>query len=76
MKHTRAIDALGCTEVHRRVLHLLRHDFRVGGGYRFVFGPWGLEQPMTFFGRYIEVTPTRAWFGRMTKAAKTAPPRR
>jgi uncharacterized protein YndB with AHSA1/START domain len=30
-------------------------DVRVGGKYRFVFGP--AANPMAFFGRYIEVTP-------------------
>src|SRR6202046_4459590 len=32
-------------------------DVRAGGGYRFVFGHPASEQPMEFFGRYIEVTP-------------------
>lgn len=32
-------------------------DVRTGGSYRFVFGHPDSEQPMTFFGRYIEVTP-------------------
>src|SRR5215468_617793 len=32
-------------------------DVRAGGTYRFVFGPPASEQPMEFFGRYIEVTP-------------------
>jgi uncharacterized protein YndB with AHSA1/START domain len=32
-------------------------DVRTGGTYRFVFGHASSEQPMTFFGRYIEVTP-------------------
>lgn len=32
-------------------------DVRVGGTYRFVFGHAASEQPMAFFGRYIEVTP-------------------
>ena len=32
-------------------------DVRTGGSYRFVFGHADFEQPMTFFGRYIEVTP-------------------
>ncbi len=32
-------------------------DVRAGGAYRFVFGHPAAEQPMTFFGRYIEVTP-------------------
>jgi uncharacterized protein YndB with AHSA1/START domain len=32
-------------------------DVRAGGTYRFAFGHSGSEQPMTFFGRYIEVTP-------------------
>jgi uncharacterized protein YndB with AHSA1/START domain len=32
-------------------------DVRAGGTYRFVFGHSGSEQPMAFFGRYIEVTP-------------------
>jgi len=32
-------------------------DVRTGGTYRFVFGHPASEQPMEFFGRYIEVTP-------------------
>jgi uncharacterized protein YndB with AHSA1/START domain len=32
-------------------------DVRVGGGYRLEFGHATSEQPMAFFGRYIEVTP-------------------
>jgi uncharacterized protein YndB with AHSA1/START domain len=32
-------------------------DVRAGGRYRFVFGHAASEQPMEFFGRYIEVTP-------------------
>lgn len=32
-------------------------DVRTGGTYRFVFGRPASEQPMTFFGRYIEVVP-------------------
>ena len=32
-------------------------DVRTGGRYRFVFGHAASEQPMAFFGRYIEVTP-------------------
>ena len=32
-------------------------DVRAGGTYRFVFGLAASEQPMEFFGRYIEVTP-------------------
>jgi uncharacterized protein YndB with AHSA1/START domain len=32
-------------------------DVRTGGTYRFVFSHPASEQPMTFFGRYIEVTP-------------------
>ena len=32
-------------------------DVRTGGTYRLVFGHPSLEQPMAFFGRYIEVTP-------------------
>src|SRR4051812_30400869 len=32
-------------------------DVRAGGPYRFVFRHPGSEQPMEFFGRYIEVTP-------------------
>ena len=31
-------------------------DVRTGGSYRFVFGHPASEQPMAFFGRYIEVT--------------------
>ena len=32
-------------------------DVRTGGTYRFVFSHTAFEQPMAFFGRYIEVTP-------------------
>jgi uncharacterized protein YndB with AHSA1/START domain len=32
-------------------------DVRAGGTYRFVFGHPASEQPMAFFGKYIEVTP-------------------
>ena len=32
-------------------------DARTGGTYRFVFGHAASEQPMAFFGRYIEVIP-------------------
>jgi uncharacterized protein YndB with AHSA1/START domain len=32
-------------------------DARAGGAYRFVFGHPASEQPMAFFGRYVEVTP-------------------
>jgi uncharacterized protein YndB with AHSA1/START domain len=32
-------------------------DIRTGGSYRLVFGHPSSGQPMTFFGRYIEVTP-------------------
>jgi uncharacterized protein YndB with AHSA1/START domain len=32
-------------------------DVRAGGTYRFVFGHPASEQPVEFFGRYIEVTP-------------------
>ncbi len=32
-------------------------DVRTGGSYRFVFRHAGSEQPMAFFGRYIDVTP-------------------
>ncbi len=32
-------------------------DVRVGGGYRLEFGHPASEQPMAFFGRYIEVVP-------------------
>jgi uncharacterized protein YndB with AHSA1/START domain len=32
-------------------------DARTGGKYRFVFSHPSLEQPASFFGRYIEVTP-------------------
>ena len=32
-------------------------DARAGGTYRFVFGHAASEQPLEFFGRYIEVTP-------------------
>ena len=32
-------------------------DVRAGGTYRFVFGHPASEQPVAFFGRYLEVTP-------------------
>ena len=32
-------------------------DVRTGGAYRFVFRHPASEQPMAFFGRYLEVTP-------------------
>jgi uncharacterized protein YndB with AHSA1/START domain len=32
-------------------------DVRTGGTYRFVFSHPAYEQPMAFFGRYVEVTP-------------------
>jgi len=32
-------------------------DIRTGGGYRLEFGHPKFDQPMAFFGRYIEVTP-------------------
>ncbi|MES2759940.1 MAG: SRPBCC family protein [Pseudomonadota bacterium] len=32
-------------------------EVRTGGSYHFVFGHPSSEQPMAFFGRYIEVTP-------------------
>ncbi len=32
-------------------------DVRTGGTYRFVFSHPASEQPMAFFGRYVEVTP-------------------
>jgi uncharacterized protein YndB with AHSA1/START domain len=32
-------------------------DARTGGTYRFVFSHTASEQPLAFFGRYIEVTP-------------------
>jgi len=32
-------------------------DVRTGGTYRFVFSHPDFEQPMAFFGKYVEVTP-------------------
>ena len=32
-------------------------DVRTGGSYRLVFGHAAFEQPMTFVGKYLEVTP-------------------
>lgn len=32
-------------------------DLRTGGGYRYVFSHPAAEEPMAFFGRYLEVTP-------------------
>jgi len=37
--------------------HSCEADVRTGGSYRFVFAHAASEQPMAFFGRYIEVTP-------------------
>jgi len=34
-------------------------DVRTGGSYRFVFGHPASEQPMAFFGRYLEVVPNK-----------------
>lgn len=34
-------------------------DVRTGGSYRFVFGHPQFDQPMAFFGRYLEVDPPR-----------------
>jgi uncharacterized protein YndB with AHSA1/START domain len=34
-------------------------DVRVGGGYRLAFGHPASEQPMAFFGKYIEVNPNK-----------------
>jgi uncharacterized protein YndB with AHSA1/START domain len=34
-------------------------DARTGGSYRFEFGVPGSDQPMAFFGRYLEVVPDR-----------------
>jgi uncharacterized protein YndB with AHSA1/START domain len=38
-------------------------DVRVGGGYRLQFGHPAFEQPMSFFGKYLEVIPNArlAW---------------
>lgn len=36
---------------------LCEADARTGGTYRFVFSHPSSEQPMAFFGRYLEVTP-------------------
>ena len=32
-------------------------DVRTGGSYRYVFAHASSEQPMAFFGRYLEATP-------------------
>ncbi len=34
-------------------------DLRTGGGYHFVFSHPSVEQPMAFFGKYVEVQPNR-----------------
>ena len=34
-------------------------DARTGGAYRFVFGHPASEQPMAFFGKYLDVTPPK-----------------
>ena len=40
-------------------VHIVSHeaDVRTGGGYRLMMGHPSLEQPMAFFGRYLEATP-------------------
>jgi len=48
-------------------------DVRVGGTYRFVFGHPASEQPMEFFGRYIEVTPHSRLVWTTRKVAKVGP---
>ena len=48
-------------------------DIRTGGTYRLVMGHPSSEQPMAFFGRYLEVTPPPASSGPTRKAAKTGP---
>jgi uncharacterized protein YndB with AHSA1/START domain len=40
-------------------------DVRTGGSYHFVFGHAAAEQPMAFFGRYIEATPPSHLPGRL-----------
>jgi uncharacterized protein YndB with AHSA1/START domain len=40
-------------------------DARTGGRYRFVFRHASAKEPMTFFGRYIEVTPPSSSPGRL-----------
>jgi uncharacterized protein YndB with AHSA1/START domain len=37
--------------------HSCEMDVRTGGSYKFVFSHPDFEQPMAFFGRYIEVVP-------------------
>jgi uncharacterized protein YndB with AHSA1/START domain len=34
-------------------------DARTGGGYRFTFGHPSFDQPMAFFGKYLEVIPDK-----------------
>ncbi|WP_071798578.1 SRPBCC family protein [Natronohydrobacter thiooxidans] len=46
-----APDSLGITFISCEA------DIRTGGSYRFVFGHPDFDQPMAFFGRYIEVVP-------------------
>ena len=48
-------------------------DVRTEGMYRFVFSHPSSEQPMPFFGRYVEVTPAPASSGRMTKVMRMGP---
>ncbi len=45
------------TEIVRHLLVSCEADVRTGGTYRFVFSHPEFEQPMAFFGRYIEVIP-------------------
>ena len=40
-------------------------DARTGGGYRFTFSHPASPQPMTFFGKYLEVTPPSHLPGRL-----------
>jgi uncharacterized protein YndB with AHSA1/START domain len=45
------LESFGLTLLSREM------DIRTGGTYRLVFRHPAAEQPMTFFGRYLEVTP-------------------
>jgi uncharacterized protein YndB with AHSA1/START domain len=48
-------------------------DFRTGGTYRFVMGHPASDQPMEFFGRYVEVTPPSRLVWTNEEGAKVGP---
>ena len=50
-------------------------DAKAGGSYRFVFGHPAMEQPMAFFGTYIEVIPNArlVWTNEESEAVPSRP---